>query len=86
MLNSWRGKFHLEMHYWHAANLPLWGHPELLERSLAWYSSIQDVARATATRQGYEGHVGQNKLIQVEPKLHRLLALFSFGNNLIRFS
>jgi hypothetical protein len=23
--NSWYGKFHLEMHPWHAAWLPLWG-------------------------------------------------------------
>jgi len=55
MLNSWRGKFHLEMHYWHAANLPIWGHPELLARSLDWYASIRDAARATAQRQGYAG-------------------------------
>ena len=32
--NSWFGKFHLEMHPWHAAWQALWGHADLLERSL----------------------------------------------------
>ncbi|SDZ49461.1 hypothetical protein [Herbiconiux ginsengi] len=53
--NSWHGKFHLEMHFWHAAHFAGWGRPELLERSLAWYVSILDVARQTARRQGYPG-------------------------------
>ena len=35
--NSWYGKAHLEMHYWHMAWAALWGHPELLERSFDWY-------------------------------------------------
>ncbi|WP_245708932.1 hypothetical protein [Ruania alba] len=55
MVNSWRGRFHLEMHYWHAAHFPLWGRPELLERSMPWYHQILDVARATAWQQGYAG-------------------------------
>ncbi|UFU07198.1 hypothetical protein [Ruania halotolerans] len=55
MVNSWRGRFHLEMHYWHAAHFPLWGRPELLERSMPWYHRILDVARATAWQQGYTG-------------------------------
>jgi hypothetical protein len=33
-VNSWYGKFHMEMYWWHAAHWALWGHPELLERSL----------------------------------------------------
>lgn len=52
---SWQGKFHLEMHWWHAAHFPAWGRPELLEASLAWYETIRPVARATAQRQGYRG-------------------------------
>lgn len=32
--NSWYGKAHLEMHYWHMAWAALWGHPELLEKAL----------------------------------------------------
>jgi protein-glucosylgalactosylhydroxylysine glucosidase len=53
--NSWYGKFHLEMHWWHAVHFVLWGHPELLERSLAWYKTILPMAAQTAKRQGYDG-------------------------------
>lgn len=53
--NSWHGKFHLEMHWWHAAHFALWGRPELLEKSLPYYRRIAAVARATAARQGYRG-------------------------------
>lgn len=53
--NSWHGKFHLEMHWWHAAHFVLWGRPHLLERSLPWYRSIMPVAQETARRQGYQG-------------------------------
>lgn len=53
--NSWRGKFHLEMHWWHAAHFPVWGRPDLLRSSLGWYVDVLDQARATAERQGYSG-------------------------------
>ncbi|HWB94152.1 MAG TPA: hypothetical protein VG605_20000 [Puia sp.] len=53
--NSWYGKPHLEMHWWHEAHFALWGHPELLERSLDWYFKVADSARALARRQGYRG-------------------------------
>lgn len=53
--NSWYGKFHLEMHWWHAAHFALWGRPGLLEKSLPWYRQIAPKARATAARQGYRG-------------------------------
>jgi len=53
--NSWYGKFHLEMHWWHAAHFPLWGRTALLERSLGWYASVLPVARAKAHQQGYAG-------------------------------
>ncbi|MDQ1287055.1 MAG: hypothetical protein QG622_620 [Actinomycetota bacterium] len=53
--NSWRGRFHLEMHWWHAAHFATWGRPELLEPSLRWYAEILPVARATARGQGYDG-------------------------------
>ena len=55
MLNSWRGKFHLEMHWWHHGWLPQWGRPELLERSLAWYPTVLERARETARRQRLPG-------------------------------
>jgi len=53
--NSWGGKFHLEMHWWHAAHFALWGRPELLERSLGWYRAILPTACRTAQQQGYAG-------------------------------
>lgn len=53
--NSWFGKFHLEMHWWHAAHFALWGRPELLARSMGWYRQILPAARALARRNGYEG-------------------------------
>jgi hypothetical protein len=53
--NSWEGKFHLEMHWWHAAHFALWGRLPLLEKSLGFYERILPRARATAARQGYAG-------------------------------
>jgi hypothetical protein len=53
--NSWFGKFHLEMHWWHAVHFALWDRIELLERSLPWYDSIMPMAKATAELQGYQG-------------------------------
>jgi hypothetical protein len=53
--NSWEGKFHLEMHWWHAAHFALWDRLELLERSLGYYQKILPRAQGTAKRQGYSG-------------------------------
>jgi hypothetical protein len=53
--NSWFGKFHLEMHWWHAVHFALWDRLELLERSLPWYESILPPAKAAAELQGYKG-------------------------------
>jgi len=53
--NSWEGKFHLEMHWWHAAHFALWNRLPLLESSLDYYQTILPRAQATAKRQGYAG-------------------------------
>ena len=54
--NSWYGRPHLEMHWWHGVHFALWGRGELLERSLPWYQNVAlPVARAIAQRQGFEG-------------------------------
>ncbi len=53
--NSWYGKFHMEMIWWHQSHFPLWGHEDLLARSLAWYGKVEPVARAIAERQGFKG-------------------------------
>ena len=53
--NSWRGRFHLEMHWWHAAHFALWGRGDLLEPSMHWYRSALAMAQKTAAEQGYRG-------------------------------
>jgi hypothetical protein len=53
--NSWNGKFHLEMHAWHAAHFAVWGRPELLERSMPWYLAHLDDARRRAKDMGVKG-------------------------------
>ncbi|OUJ74224.1 hypothetical protein [Hymenobacter crusticola] len=55
--NSWFGKPHLEMHWWHDMHYGLWGRTDLLEESLDWYlrPEIQAGAKAIAKRQGFEG-------------------------------
>ncbi len=53
--NSWYGKSHLEMHFWHAVHFPLWGRPALLERGLDWYRRVLPAARERAREQGYTG-------------------------------
>lgn len=53
--NSWFGKFHLEMIWWHQAQFPLYGHENLLARTLPWYKSALPVARQIAERQGFDG-------------------------------
>lgn len=54
-VNSWYGKFHLEMHWWHAAHFALWNRLPLLEKSLGWYDKILPNARNLAASQGYAG-------------------------------
>ncbi|SFE37300.1 hypothetical protein [Spirosoma endophyticum] len=53
--NSWYGKPHLEMHWWHAAHFAQWNRIDLLEKSLGWYRSVRRKAQAIATRQGFKG-------------------------------
>lgn len=53
--NSWFGKPHMEMHWWHAVDFALWGHVEILEKQLNWYNRAAARAKAIAARQGYEG-------------------------------
>jgi len=53
--NSWFGKFHLEMHWWHMTHFALWGRTDLLEKSMDWYAAIAPAARRIASRQGYTG-------------------------------
>jgi hypothetical protein len=53
--NSWYGKFHLEMHYWHSAHFALWGRAGEVKKALAWYQKTLPTARRLAASQGYRG-------------------------------
>ncbi len=53
--NSWHGKFHMEMHWWHTMHFILWGRPSLMEKQLNYYDRIFDKAEKTAQLQGYKG-------------------------------
>ena len=53
--NSWYGKPHLEMHWWHAIHFDLWGRPDLQEQSMPWYEHIKNKGYAIAARQGFKG-------------------------------
>ena len=53
--NSWYGKFHLEMAWWHMVHFFLWNRPGLMEENLSWYESAAGKAEETALRQGFKG-------------------------------
>jgi hypothetical protein len=53
--NSWFGKFHLEMIWWHQAHWALWNRPHLLAPALAWYDQAEGTAREIALRQHFDG-------------------------------
>ncbi|HTR43229.1 MAG TPA: hypothetical protein VMH87_16570 [Pseudomonadales bacterium] len=53
--NSWEGKYHMEMYFWHEAQFALWNRLPLLEKSLGWYQQILPRAEGTAKKQGYAG-------------------------------
>ncbi|MEQ8474034.1 MAG: hypothetical protein RIC35_22750 [Marinoscillum sp.] len=54
-MNSWYGKFHLEMHWWHVVHFALWDRLSLLERSMDWYEKVMPRAREIAAWQGFDG-------------------------------
>ena len=60
--NSWSGRFHLEMRWWHQAHFPLWGRPDFLDRSHAFYFELLQNATSLATQQGFRGARWQKML------------------------
>jgi hypothetical protein len=54
-VNSWFGKFHMEMYWWHAAHWALWGHPEVLEKSLSHLTQMMPPGEEMARREGAKG-------------------------------
>lgn len=53
--NSWYGKFHMEMHWWHSAHWALWNRTDILEKSMNYYNNIFQKAKDKAEIQGYKG-------------------------------
>jgi len=54
-VNSWFGKFHMEMYWWHSAHWALWGRPEILEKSLSRLTELMPPGEAMARREGCKG-------------------------------
>ena len=54
--NSWFGRPHLEMTWWHVVDFALWNRPETVAQLLKWYNDVAyPVARKIAERQGFKG-------------------------------
>lgn len=53
--NSWFGRPHLEMTWWHLMHFAYWRKEEYLERVLTWYERNFNAAKAIAQRQGLKG-------------------------------
>lgn len=53
--NSWFGKFHLEMHWWHGVHFALWQKGSTLEKQMQYYRDVKEEALALADLQGYRG-------------------------------
>lgn len=53
--NSWYGKPHMEMIWWHGMHYALWDRASILEKQLTWYVRAEEIAKKMAVRQGFEG-------------------------------
>ena len=54
--NSWFGRPHLEMAWWHLVDFALWNRPQAVATVLDWYNNVAyPVARKIAQRQGFKG-------------------------------
>ena len=54
--NSWFGRPHLEMTWWHIVDFALWNRPEAVAQVLDWYNDVAyPEAKKIAERQGFKG-------------------------------
>ncbi|MFV0376940.1 MAG: hypothetical protein ACK5JD_06500 [Mangrovibacterium sp.] len=53
--NSWYGKYHLEMHWWHMAHFAQWNRPEYMLKQMDYYNVLYAQSEQTAKEQGYKG-------------------------------
>jgi len=54
--NTWFGRPHLEMTWWHAVDFALWNQSNVVAQMLRWYDEVAaPVAKKIAERQGFKG-------------------------------
>ena len=54
--NTWYGRPHLEMTWWHAVDFALWGRPETVTTMMDWYNDVAfPKAKTIAKNQGFAG-------------------------------
>jgi beta-xylosidase len=53
--NTWYGKHHTEMIWWHTAHFILWGQSELAKKNLDWFLAHLSDAKALAASRGLRG-------------------------------
>ncbi|MDQ5980279.1 MAG: hypothetical protein QG602_3255 [Verrucomicrobiota bacterium] len=53
--NTWYGKHHTEMIWWHTAQFALWGHDAALAKNLEWFITQLPAARELAASRGLKG-------------------------------
>jgi len=53
--DNWRGQFHMEMVWWHAAHYALWGRMDLADDQLKCYRAFLPTAKKLAAQLGYKG-------------------------------
>jgi hypothetical protein len=53
--NTWYGKHHSEMIWWHTAHFALWGNDQLLAKNLEWFQNQLPEARELAKSRGLRG-------------------------------
>ncbi len=53
--DTWHGKWHFEMIWWHLAHYALWNRWPMAEKALSIYASVAPVARRIATNFDYAG-------------------------------
>ena len=57
--DPWRGKFHMEMVWWHLSHYYLWGRSDLAERGVSCYFRYKQLAAQLARQLGYKGYKWQ---------------------------
>jgi hypothetical protein len=54
-MDPWRGKFHMEMVWWHLAHYALWDRWPMADKALGCYQRFAPAARSLAEQLGYAG-------------------------------